>query len=481
MAEVAEGGSYEVVIGLEVHCQLSTRTKLFCGCPTEYGAPPNSHTCPVCLGMPGVLPVMNAEALRYAVRVGRALDCRVNTRSVFARKNYFYPDLPKGYQISQYDKPICEGGEVPLESVERPRRIALTRIHLEEDAGKTIHLPDRPVSHVDFNRCGIPLIEIVSEPELRSADEAAEYLKELRSIVRYLEVCDGNMEQGSFRCDANVSIRPVGQEALGTRVELKNLNSFSHVKRAIDYEVARQAAVLDGGQKVLQETRLWDEVKAVSRSMRSKEEAHDYRYFPEPDLPPLVVPDGWIATIEAALPELPAARRARYRDDLGLSDYDARVLTADKALGDYFETVCDAGASHKAAANWVQGELQGRLNGAALSVSDSPVAAADLALILARVADGRISGKLAKKVFSMVWDGTAVAAALEEVGEQVTDTGVIAAEVEKMLAAHPDKTEAYRGGKKKVLGFFIGEIMKATGGKANPQTVRAALLKELGG
>ncbi len=472
---------YEMVIGLEVHCQLSTRTKLFCGCRNAAGADPNTHTCPVCLGHPGVLPVMNATALRYAVTVGEALGCKIRERSIFARKNYFYPDLPKGYQISQFDQPICEGGalEIECESEKEPKRIGLTRIHLEEDAGKTVHLTEKNASHVDFNRCGVPLIEIVSEPELRTSDQAAEYLKELRNIVRYLGVCDGNMEAGNFRCDANVSIRPKGREAFGTRVELKNLNSFNHVKRAIDYEASRQQAVLESNAEVIQETRLWDEAKGMTRSMRSKEEAHDYRYFPEPDLGPLMVPEGLQEAIRSSLPELPAARRTRYTDVLGISPYDARVLTADKSLGDYFEAVVATGADPKPAANWVQGELQGRLKAAGQEISDCPVNPAALGLILSRVASGRISGKLAKKVFGIHWEGVPIGEALDEVGEQVTDTGAIAKEVSQVLGAHPKEVEAYRAGKKKVIGFFIGEIMKATRGKANPQVVRQALLAEL--
>ncbi|MFT7621614.1 MAG: aspartyl-tRNA(Asn)/glutamyl-tRNA(Gln) amidotransferase subunit B [Myxococcota bacterium] len=471
---------YEPVIGLEVHVQLDTATKIFCGCSTSFGAAPNANTCPVCLGLPGALPVMNATALRMAVRLGTALGCDVQETSVYARKNYFYPDLPKGYQISQFDRPICEGGSVTCDVGETTHRFNLTRIHLEEDAGKLIHDATRGVSYVDLNRAGTPLCEVVSEPELRSSDEAVAYLKELRNITRYLEVCDGHMERGSFRCDANVSLRPVGREALGTRTELKNLNSFNHVKRAIEYEIERQAAVLDDGDEVIQETRLWDDVAGRTRAMRTKENAHDYRYFPEPDLPPLTVTATLRAEATAEQPELPRPRRDRYESAMGLSRYDAEVLTADRALSDYFEQVLASGAEPKPAANWTTGELKGRLNADGLDITASPVPATALGKILQRVAAGKLSGKLAKKVFARVYDGENVDAALDAIGEQVTDTGAIGAEVDKVIAAHPAEVQEFRDGKVKVVGFLIGRVMQATRGRANPQAVRETLLARLG-
>ena len=472
---------WEAVIGLEVHVQLRTRTKLFCGCSTAFAAPPNTCCCPVCLGHPGVLPVMNERALELAVRFGVALGAEVPDRSSFARKNYFYPDLPKGYQVTQFDEPVVLGGQVEIDGEDgEPRVIRLTRAHLEEDAGKSTHLATG-VSMVDCNRAGVPLLEVVSEPDLRSATDASAYLKELRNIVRYLDISDGHMEQGSFRCDANVSLRRQGTEELGTRVEIKNLNSFNHVKRALEFEIERQAAALDGGEPVVQETRLWDEACGRTRTMRFKEEAHDYRYFPEPDLRPLVVPAAMRASARASLPELPRARRARYEAELGLERYDASVLTAEQALGDYFELVLASGGPGlaKTAANWVMGELRGRLNADGRAIGDSPVGPDALATILGRVADGRLSGKLAKQVFGRVYAGEALDAVLADVGEQVTDSGAIAAEVAKVLDAHPDKVAAYRGGKTKLLGFFIGQVMRATKGKANPQAVRESTLAEL--
>ena len=474
--------AYEPVIGLEVHVQLLTRTKLFCGCATVYGAGPNEQTCPVCLGHPGVLPVMNAEALRLAVRFGLAVGATVHETSVFARKNYFYPDLPKGYQVSQYERPIVEGGHLDVPQGDGSiRRVRLTRAHLEEDAGKTTHLELENVSHVDFNRTGTPLLEIVSEPDLRSSDEASDYLKELRNLVRYLAISDGHMEQGSFRCDANVSVRPVGQERLGTRVELKNINSFSFVKRAIDYEIGRQVDLLDSGGVVTLETRLWDERAGKTRSMRSKEEAHDYRYFPEPDLLPLHVPPELRAELMATLPELPSQRRARYVRDYALSPYDAAVLTGEKELSAYFEQALAAGAEAKAASNWIAGELKGRLNADGRSIADCPVEADDLARLLRRVKDGRISGKQAKEVFARIYLGEALDAVLEEIGEQVTDTSAIDVEVSRVLALHQREVEKYRAGNMNLIGYFVGHVIRAMGGKANPQLVREALLKVLDG
>jgi aspartyl-tRNA(Asn)/glutamyl-tRNA(Gln) amidotransferase subunit B len=470
---------YEPVIGLEVHCQLSTQSKLFCGCSTKFGVPPNHSTCPVCLALPGVLPVLNEQVLRYAIRVGAALGCRIRTTSRFARKNYFYPDLPKGYQISQFDEPILEGGAVVIDLDGQTKSIPLTRIHIEEDAGKSIHLGDRNESHVDYNRTGVPLIEIVSEPALTNSNEVVAYLKELRNIVCYLDVCDGHMEQGRFRCDANVSVRPVGQTELGTRAELKNLNSFNFVKRAVDYEIERQIDVIESGEAVVQETRLWDERANRSRSMRGKEEAHDYRYFPDPDLLPIQVSDALIQGEKEALPELPRARRERYAGVLGLTQYDADVLTGDKSLSDFFEAVCREGAPPKLAANWVQGELLGRLNADGKSIEQSPVGAEELAIVLDRIHTGQISGKQAKQVFQSVYDGMDVHAALDVVGEQLTDSSVVVTIINEVLDAHPGEVSTYLSGKTKVLGFFVGQVMRATQGKANPAMVNEHLREQL--
>ncbi|MFT5431482.1 MAG: aspartyl-tRNA(Asn)/glutamyl-tRNA(Gln) amidotransferase subunit B [Myxococcota bacterium] len=477
---------FETVIGLEVHVQLATQTKLFCGCSIAFGNEPNANVCEICLGMPGVLPVMNAEALRLAVRLGTALGCEISDRSVFSRKNYFYPDLPKGYQVTQFDRPICEGGSITITLAagdgatgDVTRSIPLTRIHLEEDAGKNTHLANAPQSHIDFNRAGTPLCEVVSDPELRSSDEAVAYLRELRNIVRYLGACDGHMEQGSFRCDANVSIRPVGQTALGTRTELKNLNSFGFVKRAIEYELNRQAEVIRSGGTIVQETRLWDEKANVTRSMRSKEEAHDYRYFPEPDLLPLVVDAALRAAALKDMPELPRARRDRYVAELGVTEYDADVLTSEHDLSDYFDAVVSAGADGKTAANWVQGDLRGRLNADGLTFTESPVPAADLAEILTRVGRGKLSGKLAKQVFAKVYGGETLKAVLAQTGDQLTDPAAIRAAIEPILDAKPVEVAQFLEGKQQVIGFFIGQVMKATRGKANPQVVRTVLIQAL--
>ena len=472
--------SYEPVIGLEVHCQLKTNSKLFCGCSTAFGAEPNAQTCPVCLGMPGVLPVMNKEALRFSLRIGEALGCVIRKQSRFARKNYFYPDSPKGYQTSQFAQPVLEGGVVTIDlHYGSTRNIQLTRIHLEEDAGKTIHSDSHNVSYVDLNRCGVPLIEIVSEPVIRSAEEASAYLKELRNIVRYLDICDGHMEQGSFRCDANVSVRPVGREALGTRVELKNINSFNYVKRGIEYEIARQIELIEDGGRVVQETRLWDSNVGRSKPMRSKEDAHDYRYFPCPDLLPLVVPEDLWNEVKSTLPELPRARRKRYQSAYDLSSYDADVLTSEKEISEYFQSLVDTGASPKIAANWVQGELRGRLNADGLEMNQSPVSPQALGQILQRIAQGKLSGNLAKKVFARVYDGEEIATVLNEVGEQLTDTGAIETQVVSVLDAHPDEIQSYLDGKNKVFGFFMGKVMQATAGKANPGAVKQILTEQL--
>ena len=459
--------SWEVVIGLECHVQLSTESKLFSASSAAFGSSPNSHTDPPVLGLPGALPVLNQRAVELAIRLGLAVGSKIRHRSRFARKHYFYPDLPKGYQISQYDEPICEGGQIGS--------VRLTRIHLEEDAGKSLHASGN-FSSVDLNRAGVPLVEVVSEPDLRSAAEAAEYMRSLRQLVRWLGISDGNMEEGSLRCDANVSLRPRGETKLGTKAELKNINSFRFVEKAIEYEVARQAQILDGGGKIVQETRLWDPDRGVSASMRSKEEAHDYRYFPDPDLPPLVVGEDWIARVRAELPELPAARRRRFVETLGLTEDDARVLTDERALADYFEEVVRLGAEPKRAANWIQSELL-RVG---LSEKIGPAALAEL---LALIADGTISGKIAKDVFAkMLAGGESPRAIVEREGlVQVSDVSAIEAAARQVIEANPKQAEQYRGGKQELIGFFVGRVMKATQGKANPALVNEILKRLLAG
>ena len=472
---------YETVIGLEVHAQLKTETKIFCGCSTAFGAPPNTHVCPVCLGMPGVLPVLNRKVVEYTLRMALATGCRIAATSRFARKNYFYPDLPKGYQISQYELPIAEHGHVEITVDGTTRRIGITRIHMEEDAGKLNHDPTRPISRVDLNRTGVPLIEIVSEPDLRSPEEAGAYLRKLRTILRYLDISDGNMEEGSFRCDANVSIRPQGQEALGTRTELKNINSFRFVEKALHYEIERHREVLADGGRVIQETRLWDEQKNRTYSMRGKEEAHDYRYFPDPDLLPLVIDDAWIEAVRQSLPELPDERCRRYVGDFGLTDYDADVLTASRELADYFERCVAAGAAAKPAANWIMVNLLGRLNAEGLSIEAAPVSPESLAELLGLIDDGTISGKIAKSVFDeMAAGGKSAGDIVKDKGlVQVSDAGALEPVIEKILADNPGQVADYRAGKTKVFGFFVGQVMKATRGQANPQVVNEMLKKRL--
>jgi len=473
---------FEPVIGLEVHAQLKTQTKIFCGCSTAFGAPPNTHVCPVCLGMPGVLPVLNREVLAFSLRMALATGCRVNMESRFARKNYFYPDLPKGYQISQFELPVAEHGEIHIDPGDSTlRRIGITRIHMEEDAGKLVHDPDRPVSRVDLNRTGVPLIEIVSEPDLRSPEEAGAYLRKLRSIVRYLDICDGNLEEGSFRCDANISIRPVGASAFGTRAELKNLNSFRNVEKAIAYEIERQKEVLLEGGAVVQETRLWDPAMGRSISMRGKEEAHDYRYFPDPDLLPVVVDENWLAAIRDALPELPDARQERFCDAYGLTAYDAERLTADRDLGDYFEACLAHAPQAKLAANWILGDLMAWLNAENRPIAQSPVSPEHLGQLLGLIDGGQISGKIAKTVFEeMIKTGQDPKAIVEAKGlVQVSDASELEAVVAKVLAASPDEVAAYRQGKKKVMGFFVGQVMRETRGQANPKLVNEILQRML--
>lgn len=470
------------VIGLEVHAQLKTRTKIFCGCSTAFGAPPNTHTCPVCLGMPGVLPVLNRKVVDYTIKMALATHCTVQKTSRFARKNYFYPDLPKGYQISQYELPIATKGHLEIEIDGRTQRIGITRIHMEEDAGKLIHDPDRPISRVDLNRTGVPLMEIVSEPDIRSPEAAGEYLRQLRSILRYLDISDGNMEEGSFRCDANVSIMPAGSNEFGIRTEIKNLNSFRHVEKGILYEIARQKEILLDGGEVVQETRLWQPDTGRTVSMRGKEDAHDYRYFPDPDLLPLVIDDDWIERMKKEMPELPGERKARYESAFDLPAADARVLTASRELADYFEACLAHFDRPKPVANWIMAELLGLLNAKGLDITESPVSPENLAGLLLLVEKDVISGKIAKTVFeAMAETGKPAKAIVEEKGlVQVSDSSAIDPIVDKILSDHPDEVQRYRDGQKKLMGFFVGQVMKATKGKANPKVVNEILGKKLG-
>ena len=476
---------WETVIGLEIHAQLATRSKIFSGSATAYGAPPNAQANLVDLGYPGVLPVLNGEAVRMAVKLGLALAARIARHSVFARKNYFYPDLPKGYQISQYELPIVADGslEIVLEDGER-KRIGITRAHLEEDAGKSLHEAVPGMTAIDLNRAGTPLVEIVSEPHLRSAKEAVAYMKKVHTLVRYLEICDGNMQEGSFRCDANVSVRRSGTENFGTRAEIKNLNSFRFVERAINYEVGRQIEVLESGAAVVQETRLYDPDKGETRSMRSKEEANDYRYFPDPDLLPVQLDDAFIESVRATLPELPDHKAARFAGDYGLSVYDAGVLTASRELADYYEAVVKAAPQDpKLAANWVMGELAAALNKENLDVTSGKLPAERLAGLLARIGDRTISGKIAKEVFEAMWSqGIAADSVIEARGlKQITDTAAIERAIDAVMAGNPAQLADYRAGKDKLFGFFVGQVMKATGGKANPAQLNELLRRKLSG
>jgi aspartyl-tRNA(Asn)/glutamyl-tRNA(Gln) amidotransferase subunit B len=476
---------WESVIGLEIHAQLATRSKIFSGSSTAYGALPNVQANLVDLGYPGVLPVLNREAVRMAVRFGLAIGATVARRSVFARKNYFYPDLPKGYQISQYERPIVEDGRVDIVLEDGSRKtISVTRAHLEEDAGKSIHEGLGSSSGIDLNRAGTPLLEIVSEPDLRGAREAIAYMKKVHALVRYLEICDGNMQEGSFRCDANVSVRHKGRHEFGTRCEIKNLNSFRFVERAINYEIARQIELIEGGGSVVQETRLYDPDRNETRSMRSKEEANDYRYFPDPDLLPLALDEAFIEEARRTLPELPDAKAARFARDHGLSAYDAGVLTASRELAAYYEQVAaGANGEWKLAANWVMGELSGFLNRDGIEIGDSPVSAAALAGMLRRIQDGTISGKIAKDVFEAMWNERRDADAIIEAKRlrQITDTSAIEKAIAGVMAANPAQLADYRAGKDKLFGFFVGQVMKATGGKANPAQVNELLRKMLAG
>jgi len=473
---------WEVVIGLEIHAQLATQSKIFSGASTAYGAAPNTQACAVDLGLPGVLPVLNAEVVRMAAKFGLATHSTVARRSGFARKNYFYPDLPKGYQISQYELPIVHNGYLDIDLEDgTTKRIGITRAHLEEDAGKSLHEDFHGETGIDLNRAGTPLLEVVSEPDMRSASEAVAYMKKIHALVRYLEICDGNMQEGSFRCDANVSVRPVGQAAFGTRAEIKNINSFRFVERAINYEIQRQIDMLESGGEVVQETRLYDADKNETRPMRSKEEANDYRYFPDPDLLPLELEQTFIDEVATTLPELPDARRDRFMSDYGLSRYDANVLTASREMAEFFEqTVAAADGEGKLSANWVMGELAGLLNKEGKDISESPVSPAMLGGMLRRIGDGTISGKLAKQVFEAMWAGEGDAdAVIEQQGlKQITDTGAIEKIVRDVLADNPGQVQQYKAGQEKLLGFFVGQVMKATQGKANPAEVNK-ILKQL--
>ena len=476
---------WETVIGLEIHAQLATQSKIFSGSATAYGAPPNTQADLVELGYPGVLPVLNGEAVRMAVKLGLAINARIAPLSVFARKNYFYPDLPKGYQISQYELPLVSHGslEIVLEDGQA-RRIGITRAHLEEDAGKSLHEGLEGLTGIDLNRAGTPLVEIVSEPDMRSAKEAVAYMKKVHTLVRYLEICDGNMQEGSFRCDANVSVRPAGTQKFGTRAEIKNLNSFRFVERAINFEVARQIELLESGRPVVQETRLYDPDRGETRSMRSKEEANDYRYFPDPDLLPLQVDAALIAAVRATLPELPDQKAARFATQYALSAYDAGVLTASRELADYYEEVVRAApADPKLAANWVMGDLAAALNKEGLEVSSGKLTAARLGELLRRISDRTISGKIAKEVFEIMWaDGADADAVIESKGlRQITDSGAIERAIEEAMARNPAQLAEYRAGKDKLFGFFVGQVMKATGGKANPAQLNELLLRKLRG
>jgi aspartyl-tRNA(Asn)/glutamyl-tRNA(Gln) amidotransferase subunit B len=475
---------YESVIGLEVHAQLLTKAKLFCSCATVFQADPNEQTCPVCLGMPGVLPVLNRQAVEFAIRTGLAMQGKIARVSRFARKNYFYPDLPKGYQISQYEEPLIEGGGLTIDLDDASKHIRLIRIHLEEDAGKSIHgenLADPTKSYVDLNRTGVPLLEIVSAPDLRSAEEAKTYLQKLKTILEYIEVCDGNMEEGSLRCDANVSLRPRGAQEFGTRTEIKNLNSFRNVQRAIEYEIERQAEVLESGGRVVQETRLFDANRGVTQPMRSKEEAHDYRYFPEPDLVPLCIDQEWIERVRQELPELPDTKRQRFTAHYGLPDYDAEVLTASKALADYYEATVRLYNQPKVVSNWVMGEVMRELNRQHHSPQQAPVTPTHLAELLRLIDEGVLSGKIAKTVFEEMYrTGKPAKTIVAEQGlVQMTDSAALEGIITKILADNASQVADYRAGKQKVFGFFVGQTMKATQGKANPALVNELLRKLL--
>ncbi len=487
---------YEAIIGLEVHAQMLTDTKIFCGCSTKFGSEPNSQTCPVCIGMPGVLPVLNRKALEFAIKTGLATNCKISRYSRFARKNYFYPDLPKGYQISQYELPICEHGYIEIIVDGNVKKIGITRIHMEEDAGKNIHEGSGQHSFVDLNRAGVPLLEIVSEPDIRSPAEAVEYMKKLRTILRYLGVCDGNMEQGSLRCDANVSVRPEGKNEFGVKVEIKNINSFRFVEKALDYEIRRQIKVLKEGGNIIQETRLWDSNRGITESMRGKEEAHDYRYFPEPDLVPIMVEQRWIDEIKASLPELPDVKRERFVSVYGLPENDADFLTSERALAEWYEEALKLGGKPKIVANWIMGDLLRLLNEDNINIEECPLEPFQLVDLLKLIEKGTISGKIAKTVFEEMYERSKAITAeaslklpkfritaeaiVEEKGlVQISDTGEIEKIVDDVISKYPKEVERYKAGEEKLMGFFVGQVMKLTKGKANPQMVNELLKKKL--
>ena len=473
---------WEVVIGLEVHVQLMTKSKIFGGASTAYGAEPNTQACDVSIALPGVLPVMNKEAARLAVKFGLGIDAEINKTSVFARKNYFYPDLPKGYQISQFELPVVGKGELEIETDNGPKVIGITRAHLEEDAGKSLHEDFHGMTGIDLNRAGTPLLEIVSDPDMRSSHEAVAYLKKLHTLVRYLEISDGNMQEGSFRCDANVSVRPMGQEKLGTRAELKNINSFRFVEKAIEFEIERQIDILEDGGEVIQETRLYDSDKDETRSMRSKEEAHDYRYFPDPDLPEMILEDSFIEAVRMELPELPTARKNRFESDYSLNENDATQITADKDTADFFEAVCKAtNAEAKIVANWLLGDFSAALNSDSLEIIHSPVTSDQLAQLLNRIVDNTISGKIAKEVFTEMWRNEQnVDEIIESKGlKQITDTGEIEQIIDKVLSNNSEQVKQYQDGNLKVIGYLVGQVMKESQGKANPKQVNELLKNKL--
>ena len=473
---------WETVIGLEIHAQLSTKSKIFSSASTQFGQAPNSQACAVDLGLPGVLPVLNVEAVNKAIKFGLAVNAHINQRNIFDRKNYFYPDLPKGYQISQMDLPIVGEGEIEISVGEMTKIVGVTRAHLEEDAGKSVHDMFNEFSAIDLNRAGTPLLEIVSEPDMRSAKEAVAYAKKIHALVQYIGICDGNMQEGSFRCDANVSLRPMGQEKLGTRAELKNINSFKFLERAINLEVERQQDILEEGGSVVQETRLYDAVKHETRSMRSKEEANDYRYFPDPDLLPVEITDELMSSIKASLPELPVEKKARFIAELGLNEYDADILTSQKSLADYFEIMLQDNAKNaKLCANWVMGELSASLNKNQLDIEDSPISAQDLSQLIARIGDDTISGKIAKDVFKAMWAGEGSADdIIESKGlKQVTDLGAIKVIIDEIIANNAPQVEQFKSGNEKILGFFVGQAMKASQGKANPKLLNQLLREKL--
>ena len=475
---------YEPVIGLEVHCQLATNTKIFCGCPTSFGEDPNSNTCPVCLGLPGALPVLSRQAVELGVQGSLALHCEVNPSSIFARKNYFYPDLPKGYQISQFDQPLAEHGWLDIQVEGVTKRIGVTRVHMEDDAGKSSHdgfKDSDKYSYVDLNRAGTPLIEIVSEPDMRNSDEAYAYLTEVKQTMQFIEVSTCDMEKGQLRCDANVSVRLIGAEKFGTKVEIKNLNSFRHVKLGIEYEILRQIGLLESGQRVRQQTRLFNVDSGETTLMRDKEEAADYRYFPEPDLLPLIVSEDWKNELQARMPELPSARRSRFVNEYGLREYDAQVLTLTRPMADYYERAAKASSDPKTTANWVMGELVGMLNGAGKSIEESPIPAEHIGELVGLIASGELSGKLAKDIFpKMFADGLSAKAIMDRDGlRQISDTGALDKIIDEVLAANPKQVEQYKGGKPAVIGFLVGQVMKASKGQANPGAVNEMMKAKL--